>query len=130
MLAVKNGCKGDPEVEKVQGIFLTNKKPFPSVSNLLRHSKRCRARFTDEQQDQVLSVLSNLGWAPQRMTSRARSWTRGSLKIRTVLQVLAKEAETGARKEAAWHNFRELASYDRLMIAGMMGDLSRCLSSA
>ena len=30
----------------------------------------------------------------------------------------------GARKEAAWHNLREIASYNRLMIAGMLGDLT------
>ena len=58
------------------------------------------------------------------MTSRARTWTRGSLKISAVLRALAKEAEGGPRKEAAWHNLRELASYNRLMIAGMMGDLT------
>ena len=29
MLAVKNGCKGDLEVEKVQGIFLTNINHLP-----------------------------------------------------------------------------------------------------
>ena len=124
MLAIKNGCKGDPEVDAVQGIFLTNKKPHPSITNLLRHSKRFRSTFSDEQQEDIFTVLSHLGWAPQRMTSRAKSWSRGALKIDAVFKALAKEAEFGARKEAAMYNIRELASYKRLMIAGMLADLT------
>jgi hypothetical protein len=124
MLAIKNGCKGDPEVDAVQGIFLTNKKPHPSIANLLRHSKRFRSAFTDEQQEDVFGTLSHLGWSPQRMTSRARSYGRGILKIDALLMALAKEAEGGARAEAALHNLRELAKYNRLMIAGMLADFT------
>ena len=124
MLAIKNGCKGDPEVDAVQGIFQTNKKTHPSITNLLRHSKRFRSTFSDEQQEDIFTVLSHLGWAPQRMTSRAKSWSRGALKIDSVFKALAKEAEFGARKEAAMYNIRELASYKRLMIAGMLADLT------
>jgi len=124
MLAIKNGCKGDPEVDAVQGIFLTNKKPYPSIANMLRHSKRFRASFTEEQQDAVFASLSHLGWAPQRMTSRARSYRRGALTIDGVFKALAKEAEGGARKEAALHNIQELSKFNRLMIAGMLADLT------
>ena len=38
MLAIKNGAKGDPIVDLVQGVFVTNKQPIPSISNLLRSS--------------------------------------------------------------------------------------------
>ena len=124
MLAIKNGCKGDPEVNVVQAIFLTNKRPQPSVANLLRHSRRFRPSFTEAQQDRAFSVLSHLGWSPQRMTSRARSWSRCALKIDVVLQALALEAENGSQKVAALHNLEMLAQYNRLMIAGMLADLT------
>ena len=124
MLAIKNGCKGDPEVDLVQGIFLTNKKPHQSIANMLRHSKRFRSSFTDEQQDDIFATLSHLGWAPQRMTSRARSWSRGALKIGAVFKALAREAEEGPRKEAALHNLQMLAPYKRLMISGLLADLT------
>ena len=124
MLAIKNGCKGDAEVDLVQSVFLTNKRPFPSVANLLRHSRRFRSTFTEQQAGDVMSVLSHLGWSPQRMTSRARTWSRAALKIDKMIQALVDEAEYGARKECALHNLKLMASYKRLMIAGMLADLT------
>ena len=124
MLAIKGGCEGDAEVDLVQSVFLTNKRPFPSMANLLKHSRRIRSTFTEQQVDDVMSVLSHLGWSPQRMTSRARTWRRAALKIDKMIQALADEAEHGARKECALHNLQAIASYNRLMIAGMLADLT------
>ena len=99
MLAIKNGCRGDPEVYLVQLVFLTSKHPNPSIANLLKHSRRFRSTFTEQQVDDVMSVLSHLGWSPQRMTSRARSWRRAALRIDKMIQTLVDEAEHGTRKE-------------------------------
>ena len=125
-LAIKNGCCGDPEVDKVRQIMLTNKKPYPSISNLLRHSTRFRSVFKEEQQGSTLTVLSHLSWAPQRMSSQARSLSRASLKLSDVLSALAREADgqTSAKSvQAARYNIKEIASYRRLMIAGLLADL-------
>ena len=124
MLAIKNGCRGDPEVDAVQAIFLTNKKPHPSICNILKHSRRFRSAFSEEQRGDVFTVLSHLGWAPQRMSSRARSMSRAVLKIDPLLTALAREAEGGSKKEAALHNLRMKAPYRRLVIAGLLADLT------
>ena len=123
-LGVKNGAKGDPEVDLVQGICCTNKKPYPSIANMLRNSKRFRKRFMETQRDSIMNVLSHLGWAPQRHSSRSRTYTRESLLMGQLLEALAREAEDGRYKEAAAHNIRQIAPYPRMMIAGMMGDLT------
>ena len=80
--------------------------------------------FTEEQAGGVFVVLSHLGWSPQRMTSRARSYTRQALKHVGALSALAREAEEGPMNDDALFNIRQLASYKRLMIAGMLGDLA------
>ena len=107
-----------------QAIFLTNKKPHPSICNILKHSRRFRSAFSEEQQGDVFTVLSHLGWAPQRMSSRARSMSRAVLKIDPLLTALAREAEGGSKKEAALHNLRMIAPYRRLVIAGLLADLT------
>ena len=107
-------------------IMLTNKKPYPSISNLLRHSSRFRYVFKEEQQGGALTVLSHLSWAPQRMSSQARSLSRASLKLSDLLSALAREAEgqTSAKSaQAARYNIKEIASYRRLMVAGLLADL-------
>ena len=123
-LGIKNGAKGDPEVDLVQGICCTNKKPYPSIANMLRCSNRFRKRFIEKQRDSIMNVLSHLGWAPQRHSSRSRTYTRESLLIGQLLEALAHEAEDGRYKEAAAYNITQIAPYPRMMIAGMMGDLT------
>lgn len=87
-LAIKNGVKGDPEVDAVQKALLTSKRPRPSLSNFLRNSKRFQAAFTKEQQEDCLSVLQHLSWAPQRHASRARAYGRIAVRIKQVFQAL------------------------------------------
>ena len=123
-LAIKNGVKGDPEVDLIQGVFITNKKPYPSISNILRHSTRFRSRFTEKQQGDVFGVLSHLGWSPQRMSSRSRPYQRSTLKMRSLLCALAAEAEGGGYADATLANLKKIAPYLRFVLAGMMADLT------
>ena len=60
------------------------------------------------------------------MSSQARSLSRASLKLSDLLTALAREAEGSASSksvQAARYNIREIASYRRLMIAGLLADL-------
>ena len=58
-LAIRHGMAGGPEVEQLQKVLLTNKRPQPSVSNLLRNYARFRVVFCQRQQDDALSALEN-----------------------------------------------------------------------
>ena len=71
-----------------------------------------------------MNALSHLGWAPQRISSRSRTYSRESLLIGPLMEALAHEAEDGRWMAAAAHNIEEIAPYPRMMIAGMMGDLT------
>ena len=125
MLGIKNGCKGDPEVDLVRGVFLTNKRPMPSISRCLQNSTRFRSQFTEQQQDGIETTVSHLGWAPQRHSSQSRPWGRGSRKIHELMSALAKEVDrTGQYSKACLHNLRTMAPFGRMMLAGMLGDLT------
>ena len=132
-LAIKNGLRGEPEIEHVQAVLLTNKKPLPSISNILRHSQRFRSSFTDEQQDDVFGAIEHLGWSPNRMTSRSKPFGRLARKVGAVFSALAKEAEGGAYKKAAIYNLQEMVPYRRMMVAGLLADLTaehrKCVAS-
>ena len=126
MLAIKNGCKGDPIVTKTQGLFLTNKKPHQSIANLLRNSSRLRSAFKEEQQDSLFTLLCHFGWSPQRFSSRARALARSAMKLPDLLSLLAREADGSSASpsvQAARHNLREVCSYNVLMVAGLLADL-------
>ncbi len=123
-LAIRNAVAGDPEVDIVQKVLLTNKRPVPSVSNLLRHSPRFRSVFSKQQQEDSLAVLQHLGWAPQRMTSRSRPYARVCMRVKSLLAALAHEATHGPEKDTAMAVLREIAPYKRIMLAGLMADLT------
>ena len=123
-LAIRHGMAGDPEIEQLQKVLLTNKRPHPSISNMLRNSTRFRTVFREKQQEDALSVLENLGWAPQRMSSRARPYGRTSLRLHALLAALAEEAEHGHEKDLALSNLQQIASYKRLMLIGLLADLT------
>ena len=61
MLVLKNACKGDAELERVQGCLLTNKDP-KSVAAMLRDSQRIRDQFTKRQRNDVTNALRHLGF--------------------------------------------------------------------
>ncbi len=125
MLAIKNGCKGDPEVDLVRGVFLTNKRPNSSISRCLQNSTRFRTRFTEQQCNDVYNTLSHLGWSPQRHSSQSRPWGRGSNKIESLMSALAEEVDNnGSYAQACLYNIRIVAPFGRMMIAGMLGDLT------
>ena len=123
-LAIKNGAKGDPEVDLIQGVFITNKSPHPSISNILRHSTRFRSRFSQEQQGDVYGVVSHMGWSPQRMSSRSKPYRRAALKMLPLFAALAAEAEDGKYADATLANLKEIAPYRRFTLAGMLADLT------
>ena len=122
-LAIKNGCKGEPLVEKAQQVLLTNKRPNPSAANLLRNSKRFRSKYSQGDAEEVLSTCQHLGYAPQRMSSRARPFGRIARGVRRLFGALADEADSGPEKHAASTVLRAAANYPMLMVAGLLGDL-------
>ena len=125
MLAIKNGCAGDPEVELVQQVMLTNKRPFKSISNLLQHSSRLRSDYKEEQIDATLVTLSNLGWAPQRHSSRSSSLANASLTIQAVLSFVARGANVGnpTTSKSCVYNLDVFSKGPgRLQLAGMLAD--------
>lgn len=125
MLAIKNGCQGDPEVDLVRSVFLTNKRPTPSISRCLQNSSRFRSQFTEQQRDGIETTVSHLGFAPQRFSSQSRSWGRGSRKIQDLMSCLAREVDRGGQyKKACLHNLRTIAPFGRMMLAGLLGDLT------
>ena len=125
MLGIKNGCKGDPEVDLVRAVFITNKRPIPSIARCLKNSSRFRRGFTDEQRDDVFTTISHMGWAPHRHSSQSRPWTRGSRKVRAVLGSMATEINNnGPEAKPCLHNMRTMAPFGRMMIAGLLGDLT------
>ena len=125
MLAIKNGCKGDTEVDLVRAVFLTNKRPTPSISRCLQNSSRFRSQFTEEQQDGIETTVSHLGFAPQRFSSQSRPWGRGARKIRDLMSCLAKEVDNGGQyKKACLYNLRTIAPFGRMVLAGLLGDLT------
>jgi hypothetical protein len=125
MLAIKNGCKGDAEVDLVRAVFLTNKKPTPSISRCLQNSSRFRSQFTEEQRDGIETTVSHLGFAPQRFSSQSRPWGRGARKIQDLMSCLAKEVDRdGQYKKACLHNLQTIAPFGRMVLAGLLGDLT------
>ena len=92
---------------------------------MLRNSVRFRAAFTEEQQSGLFTTLSHLGWAPQRMSSRANVYRRiAGVHLTDLLSALALECEDGAMKTEARHNLRSMAPFGRFMLAGLLADLT------
>ena len=95
-LSMKHCVAGDPEIEAINGVFLTNKKPTKSIAAQFRDSQRMRFNFKSEQDLDVINVLGHMDFAPQRVSSKSRPWGRSTLKIRALISPLATEAETGS----------------------------------
>ena len=74
-----------------------------------------------------------MGWSPNRMTSRSKPFGRLARKVGAVFSALAKEAEGGAYTKAAICNLQEMAPYRRMMVAGLLADLTaehrKCVAS-
>jgi len=124
MLATKNGCRGDPEIELVQQIFLTSKRPYKSVAGILRHSTRCQSVYKEEQVEATFVTLGHLGWAPQRHDSAAHALGHSSLTIEQLLAMLGREIDQRSTyKDSAKYNLEMLEVSCRLSLAGMLADL-------
>ena len=118
-LIIKHATAGEPEVKLVEEVLLTNKKPHKSVSGLLRDSSAARSSFTEEQEKQAEAVLRNLSWSPQRMSSRHKPYGRASLR-----PTRAEHGGDVVDKAAALHNLKTLAPFRRMVLAGMMADVT------
>jgi len=74
-----------------------------------------------------LIVLRHLGWSPQRFDSRSKPLGRIATRLEIIFQTLAHEADhasSDSQKKWARRLLRELGSYERLMLAGLLADLS------
>jgi len=125
MLATKQGCRGDPEIEKVQQVFLTSKRPYKSVASILRHSTRCRTAFKEEQIDATMVTLSHLGWAPQRHDSQSHALGCSALTIEAILCFMGREVDAKSTyADSSRYNLEVLQLSCRLVLSAMLADLT------
>ena len=125
-IVIKHATKGVPFVQKVQGVLITNKKPRQSIANMVKYSSTFRDKFLDKQINlkEAVTVLYDLGWTPVRMDSQTKPWRRTAMRLSSVFEALALEAEGGAYHMEAEHNLVEMACYDAIMVCGLMADLA------
>ena len=124
-IVIKHATKGVPFVQKVQGVLITNKKPRQSIANMVKYSSTFRDKFLDKQKlEEAKTVLYDLGWTPVRMDSQTKPWRRTAMRLGSVFEALALEAEGGAYHMEAEHNLVEMACYDSIMTCGLMADLA------
>ena len=127
MLVLKNAFGGDPEIDMVDQLLVSGKKP-PSLSKFLSTSGRFREMFKEEEAQDAVQVLAHFGWAPQRYTSKVRPYSRTSRRLRQAFAAVSSEATGGDAKRRVWarHLLRELGGChsSRLLLGGMLADLS------
>ena len=125
-IPMRHATDAEPEVCDLERALLTDKRPTPSVANLLRNDSRFRASFSKEQQKECLKVLRHLGYAPQRMDSRKKPYAGFCRRLRSVFAASAVEAESKDRAKAKHvvTLIEKLASYKKLVLAGLMADLA------
>ena len=81
----------------------------------------------EEQEKQAEAVLRHLSWSPQRMSSRHKPYGRASMRPGALFAFLAARAEHGGaveEKGAALYNSKTLAPFRRMVLAGMMADVT------
>ena len=119
-LIIKHATAGEPEVKLVEEVLLTNKNSPTRVS-----AHCCEIRvlpalpLRKEQEQQAEAVLRNLSWSPQRMSSRHKPYGRASLR-----PTRAEHGGDAVDKAAALHNLKTLAPFRRMVLAGMMADVT------
>ena len=127
MLVGKNSIAGDAEVQLVDLLFVTRKKP-PSLAKFVSTSLRFAARFKEAERDDAVQVLEHFGWAPQRFSSRAKPYGRLALRLKQIFTVLAEEAEGEDSERRMWamNLITELTGANslRLVLAGLLADFS------
>jgi hypothetical protein len=128
-LVLKNALahSADSEIELVQHLFVTGTDPEASLANFMTNSKRFQELFKEEEQALCLKMLVHLGWSPQRFDSRSKPLGRIATRLEAIFGCLAHEAEgssSSTRKVWAQKLLMELSQYSRLVIAGLLADLS------
>lgn len=125
MLALKKVLSADPEIEEVERLLVSGKRPY-SVAKWLSTSDICAAHFKDEERADAVSVLENLSWAMQRFDSRKKPLARICLRLQQVFGALASVAESKHKMAADARKLLESLSGDhtnRLVLAAMLADL-------
>ena len=126
-LVLKACLAGDEEIETTQRLLVTGTAPEPSVANFLANSPRFATRFQEVEKDECLAVLRHLGWSPQRFDSRSKPLGRIATRLGVIFETLAYEADhasSAGQKQWARRLLTELGSYERLLLAGLLADLS------
>eukprot|EP00959_Pyramimonas_sp_CCMP1952_P109922 2299311-Pyramimonas_sp.AAC.1 len=121
-----HAAQGNAEVALVENLLVSGKKP-PSLAKFVTTSDVFRRRFGDAQQKDAVALCTNLGWAPQRYTSRARPLARMSRRWRSIWAALEEEAaSTSKRADDARHLMAELGGVNspRLLLGGMLADIA------
>lgn len=127
-LVLKTTLASDPEIELVEQLLVSRKKP-PSLARLLTQSERFRAEFGERQREAGVKALTHLGWRPARVDSKKKPLGRFALRLQQCFEILAWEAEDSKdvnRRDAASNLLQELSGENtaRLVLAGMIADLA------
>ena len=126
-LVLKKALVGDAEIALVDELLVTGKDP-PSLAKFISTSDRFAETIKQKQRDDAVAVLSHLGWAPQRFSSRALPYGRLALRLSQALETVSHEAEKGSSKRRAWAHrlLCELSGKNtlRLLLGAMLADLS------
>ena len=100
-----NAMKHDAEIEEVDRLLVTGKKPY-SLAKCVSTSDVFRKKVGDAQADAGVSFVQHFGWAPQRFQSRARPYARESRRWDAIWTAVAAEADGNdqARRQLAVHS--------------------------
>ena len=123
----QNALRDDAEIELVDKLLVTGKKPY-SLAKFLSTSGVFRKKFGDAQLSEGVAFVRNFGWAPQRFDSRARPYARECRRWNAIWSSVAAEAEGGdkERSELAASFLTHLGGENsaRLLLAGLLADLA------
>lgn len=126
MLALKKVLAADPEIELVERLLVSGKKPY-SVAKWLSTSGIASSYFKDEERADAVAVLENLSWAMQRFDSRKRPLSRICLRLKQVFGCLASLAESKQKHASECKKLLESLSgphTNRLVLAAMLADVA------
>ena len=122
-----SAMKHDPEIEAVDRLLVTGKKPY-SLAKFVSTSDVFRKKVGDAQAESGVSFVQHFGWAPQRFQSRARPLARESRRWHAIWSAVAAEADGNSqeRKHLAMHLLASLGGQNstRLLLGGLLADLS------
>ena len=93
-----HAVRAEPDCDKVEKLLVSSKDP-PSLAKFVSTSDVFRKKFGDAQLKDCVAIIQNLGWAPQRFSSRARPMMRQARRWKQMFESLALEAAGRDQKE-------------------------------